>query len=204
MSAARLQVGGNPLRNDTILASALSVDTLVVAAKVWMMGEGAHSIVRTSVNLSGAELWLVEDAMPTAPLELQTRRLLIGAGSLVGGSLVDADSLLLFSNGMVLAGRLRLGTYGLINTGTLTGRAGSIEILGEFDLNPTGAASAVQIVTPEGATTGSDLVILNNGTIRKRGLGTATVRACFDPAGTGSVVVDGGANPPTIEMLPCS
>jgi hypothetical protein len=193
---------GFPIRTDTIAASALDVDSLMVTAKVWVVGEGTHSLVRTTVQVTGAELWLVDDPTPSAPLVLDTRRFVLGAGGLVGGGLVDADSLQLLGNNMVLAGRMRLGTYGIMNMGSLTGRSASFEIAGELDLNPSSAATTLQIVT-ESPTVGADLVILNNGTIRKRGLGTAQVRACFDPDGSGSIVTDGGANPPTIEPLAC-
>lgn len=60
----------------------------------------------------------------------------------------------------------------------------------------------IEIVT-EGPTVGADLTILNDGVIRKRGAGTALLRGCFDPSGTGSIVTDAGANPPTIVSLTC-
>jgi hypothetical protein len=67
---------------------------------------------------------------------------------------------------------------------------------GTLDLNP-GSGNAIDIRT-EGMS-GSDLVVVNSGLIRKRGAGTARIRACFQ-GGVGSVANE-GAVPVTIESL---
>jgi hypothetical protein len=136
-----------------------------------------------------------------------TRQLQLQFGSVLEGEVLEAQDVLLGPGApaapITLDGRLWITGTASATHVTVVGRTGWLELRpgAILDLNP-GTTNAVEL-RPERPGIGVDLLFVNNGTILKRGLGSASITACFGQSGPGTVTNDAGATPIVITDLTC-